>query len=259
VLTRRTFLLLPLALLLAPVRAVAEMVRRTTPYHANAAILFGLFTLKLDGVMEDYRDAAAGTYHVTLNGKGAGIENRFESRGVIRKGRLVPTFSAISFSVRGRENVTRYTYDWERGVAHYQHRSETFFLGHVREGGNTIPLPAGEGVDDFITVILNYGTGVFAEGKNRTFAIRRERQAYAGTDDVREDGDRGEFAPLEFTLVRDPASGRATTPVEFTTWSSWAKPEHPATFSFGADRRIERIDIPMILGTSLSIIFRART
>jgi hypothetical protein len=40
---------------------------------------------------------------------------------------------------------------------------------------------------------------------------------------------------------------------DLTRFSSWAKQSQPALITFGADRRPEHLDLPMILGTSVQI------
>ena len=93
--TRRRFLTLSLALLLAPAalrwdraRAAAESRRAT--YALDAGILYGMLNYHLDGTLTESVDRVGGRYDVTIVGEGDGIANRIESSGALREGRWAP-------------------------------------------------------------------------------------------------------------------------------------------------------------------------
>src|SRR5882762_9000628 len=91
--SRREFLTLPLAVLLAPflgrpVAAAADA--RKAKYGADVSILYGVLTYRLEGTMTEMVDRAAGQYEVSIAGEGDGIANRIESRGTLWQGRWAP-------------------------------------------------------------------------------------------------------------------------------------------------------------------------
>src|SRR5262245_41478957 len=132
-LSRRHFLTLPLALLLAPVSsALADGGTRRTGYEAEASLLFGALRFRLAGSIDERVDREAGTYDVRMEGQGTGFSNRGESSGVLREGRWAPLRTASWVKVASREGRTDIAYDYERRLVQYRSRSETFFLGRVR-------------------------------------------------------------------------------------------------------------------------------
>ena len=246
-----------LALAVASRRAAAAPIVRTVPYRAQAALVFGLFRFTLNGVMEDEVDRAAGRYRVRLAGEGLGVKSTFESTGVIRNGRFAPTATRLRFDIRTRQNRTDITYDHDGRVAHYEHRGETFFLGRVRTGRNTVAVPEGEVVDDFASVVLNHGAGLFdPPGKvTRVLVLNRARRRGEGLDDVDADGTRGALLPLSISYVPDPDGAGTVSTVDVSGLSAWAKADDPPKFTFTADRQIERIEAPLALGTSVRVTF----
>src|SRR3989442_15749542 len=105
--SRREFLTLPLALLLAPLlgrAAYAATDARTAKYGADVSILYGVLTYRLDGTMTETVDRAAGQYDVTIAGEGEGIANRIESRRTLWEGGWAPSQTRPLFSGKGRES-----------------------------------------------------------------------------------------------------------------------------------------------------------
>src|SRR5262245_16080076 len=93
-LSRRRFLTLSLALLLAPsARAGAAVEVRRLRYECDVRVLYGALRYRLSGGIEERVDAARGEYQVTIAGEGKGFANRGQSRGVFRNGRWVPLAS----------------------------------------------------------------------------------------------------------------------------------------------------------------------
>src|SRR2546425_13117893 len=89
--SRRRFLALPLAFLLAPVggwpaRGAATSQARKGTYTADVGILYGLLTFRLEGVLTEASGRPAGRYHVTIAGEGGGIANPVQSSGAPRAG-----------------------------------------------------------------------------------------------------------------------------------------------------------------------------
>src|SRR3989454_5789217 len=134
--SRRRFLGLPLAFLLAPLVAwpargwaatTSEERKRT--YTADVGILYGLLSFRLDGALSEGIDRDAGHYQVKIAGEGDGIANRIESRGLLRDGRWVPLEGRSWFSVKGRESRSEVRYDWVRRTVEYHFRGETSFCG----------------------------------------------------------------------------------------------------------------------------------
>jgi hypothetical protein len=260
-LTRRAFLLLAFASTgAAPSLGRTDPVMRTTAYQVNADVLYGLLSFTMTGLLDEDVDQTAEIYHVQLVGEGAGIRNRFASTGIIQKGRFTPTSTLVRLSIRGRQHETRITYDYDRRAVEYYHRSETFLLGRLRTGQNTFGIPEGESLDDFASIILNHGSGMFeTEGKiYRTLIVRRARRKGEGVDEVQAEGYRGEIVPLNVSFVRNVETLGTVSRIDFSELSTWAKATDPARFTFARDRRIERIDARLILGTRIQVTFQSR-
>ncbi len=252
-LSRREFLAWPLALLLGP-RAAGAASRRST-YTVEAGLLWGLLTFRLAGTILETVDRAGGRYAVTAAGEGDDIANHTESSGLWRQGRWAPLRTASRVVVHGRRSEVHVTYDYARGVADYRSRSETFFLRRLRVAEDTVPLPAGQPVDDAVSAILNYADGLWnpePDGTFRTWVLRRRRRGDEGPDDV-ERSYRAELVPLGFRVEPDPATGQPTALFDLSRFSSWARESRPARVVFGADRRPTAISSALILGTSLVI------
>jgi hypothetical protein len=213
-----------------------------------------VFTLRLEGTIEEAVDRAAGRYDVTINGEGGRIANRIECHGALREGRWYPTRSTSWFQVVGREARTELTYDWNARTAEYHYRGETFVLRRVRVADDVVSLPAGP-VDDAVSAILNYADGRWtpdADGSFRTRVIRRRRPANEGPDDVASEY-RAELLPVALKVGPDPESRKPTAIFDLSGFSSWAREDRPARIVFGADRRPELIATSLILGTSVTI------
>ena len=263
--SRRQFLALPLAVLLAPVGwagrgwAATTAEGRKGTFAADVGILHGLLTFRLVGVLTEEIDRAAGRYHVSITGEGDGIANRIESQGLLRDGRWAPLEGHSWFSVKGRESRSDLQYDWVRRTAEYHFRGETFFLRRLRVADDVVPVPEGVHVDDAISAILNYADGVWpaqADGAHETQVVRRKRPDNEGADDVQRLY-RAELAPLTLKVDADPRSGKPTATFDLTHFSSWAKKNEPARVTFGPDRRPELMSMALILGSSVKIELRA--
>ena len=78
--SRREFLTLPLALILAPLiggrPAGAAPDARKAKYGADISILYGVLTYRLEGTMTETVDRGAGQYEVAIVGEGDGIASR---------------------------------------------------------------------------------------------------------------------------------------------------------------------------------------
>src|SRR5215475_13755705 len=70
-------------------------------------------------------DRDAGRYRVTMTGRGAGVSARTEGAGIIQDGRFKPTRILAVHTVRGHDNRTELTYDYERGLVEYHSVSYT--------------------------------------------------------------------------------------------------------------------------------------
>lgn len=258
ILTRRQFLALPLTLLLTS-RLSRAQPAHTAAYHAEIGILFGLFTLALDGLVDEEVDRTAGRYRVVAAGEGDRVAHRIESAGLVRGGRLSPLVTSLSARVMGRESRTRITYDYDRGLAHYHHASETFFLRRRRVAEDVVRIPADQPLDDVVTAALNHAAGLLeADGPGiyRTFVVRRARPPEEGPDDVQPGGYRAEIAPFRFTVTQDKQSSRPVGLVDLTRFSSWASASKPARITFSPDRRPEAIHASLMFGTSFSLTFQ---
>jgi len=237
---------------LAP--ALAAVDRRTGDYAADVAILYRVFTLRLEGTIDEVVDRATGRYDVTISGEGGRIANRIECHGMLRDGRWRPSRSTSWFQVVGREARTEIAYDWDARTAAYHYRGETFLLRRVRVADDVVSLPAAP-VDDAISALLNYADGRWmpeADGSFRTRVIRRRRPANEGPDDV-DKLYRAELLPVVLKIGPDPESRKPTALFDLSGFSSWAREERPARIVFGADRRPELIASSLILGTSIEI------
>lgn len=259
VLSRRQFLALPLSLLLIRVPGWAEQRLRSGTYRADARILFGLFQFVLDGSIHEEVDLTAKQYRVVLAGEGPGISNRMVSEGVIEARRFVPRATSLHFSVRGRESRTEITYDYPRGFISYHHRSQTFLLGRWRVADDVIRMPAGQPLDDAVTVFLNYAEGVLEEeagSSYRAFIVRRARPDREDPDAVDPGGYRAHIVPLRVKAIQGPEGSPPVWTLDLTGISSWAKAGHPARVVFGQGRRPEAISVSLSLGSSLQVVFQ---
>ncbi len=256
---RRTFLTLPLAVLLAPLRSLAaEPALRRSQFMADVRILFGTLTFELDGALDERVDRAGGRYEVVAEGQGSGIRNRLESRGVMRGGRWSPVHSSSLVDVNGRVSRTEIHYDYDALRVAYHFRGETFFLRRLRVVDDVLPLPEAVHVDDAISAIFNYADDRWpaqADGSFETQVVRRKRQEQEGPDDVANEY-RAEMVP--FVLRLDAAEpGHTAGLFDVTRFSSWARRDKPGRVVFGPDRRPETIALGLMLGTSVTVTLKA--
>ena len=259
VLSRRQFLTLSLAGLLSPreVRAGAHT-RATALYTVEAGVFFGWVRYRMDGLLEERIDRTAGTYRLVASGAGEGIAHRVESSGVIRDGRFWPTASRSSFLIRGRESRVAIDYDYGRLRAEYHHVSHTFFLGRRRTGDDVLTLPPELRIDDVATMYLNYLEEKMERGSGGSFLthiIRRARSESEGVDEVQPGGYRAQIVPLNFRVENDPATGRRVALVDLTRFSSWATSKRPARILFGPERRLNSIEVHLVFGTKVQVLF----
>jgi hypothetical protein len=255
---RRDFLALTLALLAAPVRLfAAEAPGRPHGYTVDIGILYRMFNFHLDGAFEERIDRAAGRYEIRGTGQGSGIANRIESRGVLRNGRWTPVQGVSWFEIHDRVSQTQLTYDHDRRRVDYHAYGETFFMRRLRVVDDVVSIPDGVHVDDALSAALNYREGRWtpdADGRLRTYIVRRRRSEDEGPDDVAR-AYRGEIVPLELTITADPQSRTPAALLDFSRFTSWARQNRPARIVFDDERRPMSITGSMILGSSLSIRF----
>src|SRR5919204_3844076 len=160
--SRRQFLTLPLAFVLAPlVRVSGEPVMRRGQYAADVGVLYDMLTFHIEGTIDESIDRVAGRYHVVIAGDGASISNRLEGSGRLAQGRWMPLNSRSWLKVRGRLSNTEVDYDYERRVIAYRARGETFFLRRIRKVDDVVPIPQGTHVDDVVSATLNYADGLW--------------------------------------------------------------------------------------------------
>ena len=256
--SRREFLTLPLALLLAPLlgrAACAATDARKAKYGADVSILYGVLTYRLEGTMAETVDRAAGQYDVTIAGEGDGIANRIESRGTLWQGRWAPLQTRAFFSVKGRESRSDITYDYTQRSIAYHFKGETFFLRRLRVADDVLVMPEGLYVDDTISAALNYTDQLWvpqSDGSYLTRVVRRKKAENEGADDVQQHY-QAELIPFMLKVAVDAATGKSTAHIDLTRFSSWAKQDQPGRITFGAGRRIENLSLPMMLGTSVQI------
>jgi hypothetical protein len=256
--SRRDFLRLSLALVLAPAaRALARPAARRTAYDVRARLLYGALRYQLAGTIDEQIDRAAGTYDVALDGQGTSFANRAESSGVLRGGRWVPLHSATRVNVAGREGRLDIAYDWERGLARYRSRSETFFLGRLRVVDDLVPMPSGTHIDDVVSAVLNHADGRWPPGPGgdlETRMVRRRRDRQEQDDEV--DGThRAELVPIRLEIVQASADGKRTALLDLMRFSTWALADQPARVVLGPDGRPETITGRLMYGTTFTIRF----
>src|SRR6266850_3117685 len=256
--SRREFLTLPLAVLLAPLfgRPVgAAPGARQAKYGADVSILYGVLTYRLEGTVTETVDRGAGQYDVAIVGEGDGIANRIESRGTLWQGRWAPVQTRSFFSVKGRESRSDITYDYARRSVAYHFKGETFFLRKLRVADDVLAIPEGMYVDDSISATLNYTDQFWvpqADGNYLTRIVRRKKPENEGADDVQKHYT-AEIVPFTLKVVPEAATGKTTAHIDLTRFSSWAKQDQPGKITFGATRRLENMSLPMMLGTSVQV------
>ncbi len=260
-LSRRRFLALPLALLLAPLtlpwgRARAGTEARRATYAVDVGILYGMLSFHLNGTLTETVDRAAGRYDVTIAGEGDGIANRIQSSGVLRDGRWTPREAHSFFSVKGRESRSDITFDWTRSRIEYRYRGETFFLRRLRVANDVVDVSEGLHVDDLVSATLNYAEGRWParpDGTFQTHVVRRKKADDEGPDDVQRGAYRAELVPFVLQVTPDPASGKPTALFDLSRFTSWAKRDELARITFNQDRRPELMTLGMVLGTTVKV------
>jgi hypothetical protein len=248
-------LLSPLALLLGRGRASGASQTRST-YRLDLGVLYGLLSFSAAGTLTEEIDRAAGRYRVTVSGQGLGITHTNAYEGIIRGGRFLPVESRGSHVVRGRENTTLIRYDHDRSVIEFHAVSYTLLLGRRRQVDDVLRLAPGQQVDDSASTSLNFEAGKLepdADGYYRTLVVRRARAETEGPDDVSPSGYRAELVPLRFRVAPDPSSGRFVGSLDLTSLSSWARSGQPGRISFDPERRLESVQSPLILGSTVTI------
>jgi hypothetical protein len=245
-----------LTLLLPGMARAAATLRTSRGYEAELSILFNILTFSIRGDLSAEIEPAAGRYRVLMTGQGAGVTARAEGVGIIRDGRFKPTSLSSVNVVRGRENRTSLSYDYERGQAEYHSVSHTLFLGRRRQADDVVNLGPGQHVDDLFSAELNFAANkleVDPDGVHRVTVIRRARPVDEGPDDVTPGGYRAELVTLRFRPTPEAPTGRLTALVDLTGFSSWARATQPARVAFGQDRHLESVQSSMILGTTFTL------
>ena len=157
--------------------------------------------------------------------------------------------------MKGRESRADITYDYTARQVDYHFKGETFFLRRLRVVDDSVPMPEGMLIDDAISATLNYADQLWrpqTDGELLTHIVRRKIASNEGPDDVQARY-RAELAPLTLKVAVDPETRKPIARFDLTRFSSWARQNQPAQITFGDDRRPERLNLPMILGTSVQI------
>jgi len=256
-LTRRQLLAaVPAALLALRGRASGlEDGRASFGYQLDLSVLFNFITFSLTGTVTQEIDRRSGRYRVSMEGKGTAISTKTEAVGIFREGRFKPLETRSAHWLRGRENTSVFTYDYDRQRAEIHGVAHTFLLGRRRQIDDGIPLPQGRHVDDLISAELNFAANTLereADGTYQTWVVRRARPENEGPDDVAPDGYRAELVPLRFRPTSAP-DGRLLALVDITRFSSWARSDQPARVTFAPDRQLESVQSSLILGTTFSV------
>jgi hypothetical protein len=258
VLTRRSFLALPVSLALVALgRASTARAQRASQYVADVGILFNLLRFHVEGTIRESVDRSKRRYDVTIRGDGRGITNRVESVGILRDDRWVPLRTHSRFQVYGRESRLDISYDHDRRTVMYRARSETFLLRRTRLVDDVVHLPDGVSVDDAVSAVLNYADGRWTphpDGTLRTHVVRRRRTPGEGPDDV-EPHYTAELVPFVAQVARDRETGQPTAIFDLTPFSSWAREDRPGRIVFGPNRRPESVATSLIFGTSVAVRF----
>jgi hypothetical protein len=191
-----------------------------------------------------------------LTGQGTGVSTRTTGAGIIQDGRFKPTELQSVHTVRGRENRTALSYDYQRGLVEYHSVSYTLILGRRRLADDVVRLAPGQHVDDIFSAELNFAADKLdrdPDGAYRITVVRRARPADEGPDDVSSDGYRAELATVLLRATPGGAAGRMTARLDLTGFSSWARPNQPAQVAFAADRHLESVEAPLMLGTNFAL------
>lgn len=226
-------------------------------YDLDLGVLFNLFNFSLSGTVVIEVDLGSSQYRVTMAGQGpGGLVSRTEARGSLRDGRFKPLESRSTHIVRGRQNTTVVTYDYERGRLEFHALSHTLLLGRRRQVDDVLPLLPGQHVDDLISTELNFAANTLErepDGTYHTLVVRRAHAENEGPDEVSPSGYRAELVPLRFRPSPEAATGRLTALVDLTRLSSWARADQPARVTFSPERQLESVHSSLILGTTLTV------
>jgi len=264
-LSRRAFLAASLPLLASPKAALGQSpakspaqapVRQVFDYTVDVGVLFSLITFHLKGTVVKEIDPATGRYRVSMDGDGDSISLHTDASGMIKQGRFTPVEMHSHSSVRGRESWLDMVYDHDRGTVSYHSVMHTFFLGRRRQVDDTLKIPADRRVDDLLSAELNFANKMLEQdpdGTYSTFIVRRARPDDEGPDDVSASGYRAELIRLRFQAVAEGGSGRLRALIDITSFSSWARHNHPAHVTFGTDRHLETLETKLILGTNFKV------
>ena len=259
-LTRRHFLTLPVALLLASAMpARGDGVARRTPYEAEARVLFGTLRFRLAGHIDERVDRETGWYEVRMEGEGTAFANRGESSGVLRDGRWAPLRTASWVKVAGRESRSEIAYDYERRQVQYRSRSETFFLGRVRVVDDVVALPPGVHVDDTMSAFLNHADGYWRPGPGGTMetrVVRRQREPREAVEEATGTV-KAEIIPVVLHVDGEQAGVVRSASLDISRFSTWALPDEPARIVFGPDGRPQQLSSKLMFGSSLTVRFLA--
>jgi hypothetical protein len=256
-LDRRGFLLGLAALTLGALApsAAAAGTRRTFPYRVDISMLWGVVRYAVAGSMEEQIDAAARRYRVQITGTGTGVTSRIDARGLIDDtGRHRPLEMENTHVLAGRESWLSITYDYGRGIVDYRSVGHTLLLGRRRQVDDVVTLPAGRAVDDAVSAGLNMVAGRLDRDTSGTYQmsiLRRMRPPGEGPDDVTPGTYRVQVVPVRFRVEPDAASGKLVARVDMSGWSSWARPDAPAQLVFTSDRRLEALEAPLALGSTV--------
>lgn len=229
---------------------------RASGYQVDISLLWGVLRYSVTGEMVEEIDAESGRYRVLITGAGTGVTSRIEASGLREGGRYRPLELKSAHTLAGRDSRLSITYDYDRRVVLYHAVGHTLLLGRRRQVDDVVRLPAGRAVDDAVSTGLNLAAGHLerdAAGLYRTLILRRTRPAGEGPDDVTPGAYRVEVVPLQFRVAPDPRSGRLTSRIDMSGWSSWARPDQPAQLVFTPDRRLESIETRLQFGGAVRI------
>jgi hypothetical protein len=221
----------------------------------DLGLLFGLVTVAARGDVRLEVDRPGGWYLVAIAIEGDGVSGKSEMRGLIRDGRFVPEETRSVTTFRGRESRLSIRFDHDRRLIDYHALGYTLVLGRRRQADDQLRMPADRPVDDLISTCLNFTAGRLDQAPDGTYStliVRRARNPREGPEDVASGPYRAEIIPLSFRTIPDPSRGGVTALVDTSRYSSWAKPGALTRVRFGPGRRLESVESPLALGSSLA-------
>jgi hypothetical protein len=254
--SRRGFLLFPLALLAARRAGAEEVTHHQGTYRVDVGVLYGLLSLSMTGVVLQEIDSAARQYRLRIDGQGPGAELHTETSGIIRNGRFLPTESKGRQTLRGRESRVAINYRHDAGVVEYHSLGYTLLLGRRRQVDDVVRIPPGQRVDDLVSAYLNFAANKLetdADGSYQTLIVRRAWKDGEGPDEVSASRYRAQLAPLRFRVTTDPQTGRLSGELDMKGLSSWARAGQPARITFDSSRHLESVHTSLILGTTVAV------